>query len=192
MKKRGHQAEKLVEEMLKREAAYKRWIDFQKTNANVVIKIFESYMQDMARYELLHRLPPFTYKVEMIMDAPTIKLTYMPITIDLSSALDIKEQPFMFAAVPSSYWGKKMVVIHIDGSISEKTLNDLESHIVGITGIPVDSGLKAQFRPTMEQHEKVTATQFAQLIITWRFLEQLNFSLKSKLGGNMICSVNST
>ncbi|MFM7437511.1 MAG: phosphoribulokinase, partial [Snowella sp.] len=66
IKRRGHKAEALKQEMIQREAAYKRWLDFQRINATVVIKIFPSQIHQLARHQFNGTLPEKLYKVELI------------------------------------------------------------------------------------------------------------------------------
>lgn len=172
---RHHKNQELVEEMHLRESAYKRWIDFQKTSANVVIKIYPSTIAGFAKYELLHELAPFCYKVELIIEPTREKLPALSMLFDLSSILTAEEPPFLLSAVPSMYWGKKTVVVHLDGVLSQKPIEDLEEYIVKITGLPIDNMFKQI--PRLSEHEQFTAVQFAQLLIGWRFLELVTAKL---------------
>lgn len=176
LKKRGHQAEKLEKEMLAREAAYKRWIDFQKTSANVVIKIFPSRMMELARYDLINFSLADHYKVELIMEPAKKPLPTLPLPFDLASMMNICCPPFMLAAVPCKYWGREVMIVHIDGVLSKETVAALESHIVSCTGISPEKALNEAEVGRKDKEER-TATQFAQLLIAWRFLEQVNQSL---------------
>ena len=176
---RHHDKNALYAEMLKRETAYKKFIDFQKTNANAVVKIKPSSIKDLARYELVNELPSECYKVELIVepagDPSTGGLTSETMHFDMPSLFKTNEAPFMLASVPSLYWGKKMSVVHIDGALSERTISEFEKYIFSVTGIPVELMLKNL--PKALEHESLTGVQFAQLIIGWRFLEVV----KSKL-----------
>lgn len=181
VKKRGHRAEQLEEEMLQREGAYKRWIDFQKTNADIVIKIFNSHMRDFARYDFINPLPAKYYKVELIMTPAELPLPTVLLPFDLASIMNVKRPPFLLAAVPCKYWGRELIDIHIDGAISQNTIAALEEHIVGCTGIPVNYEAEEGDTLSLAQHEEISATQLTQLVIAWRFLEQVNYILTQKL-----------
>ncbi|HEY9743082.1 MAG TPA: phosphoribulokinase [Coleofasciculaceae cyanobacterium] len=174
VKRRGHRAEKLEADMLRREAAYKRWLDFQKTSANVVIKIYQSHLQELARHQFMGVLPECCYKVELIVDPAPVPLPTLPLPFDLAAMLEVNQPPFLLAAVPSTYWGRQVMIIHIDGVLSHQTIAELEEHIVAFTGIPVEEAIVNQ------EHELVCATQFVQLLITWRFLEQVNYLLEER------------
>ncbi|OGG00350.1 phosphoribulokinase [Candidatus Gottesmanbacteria bacterium RBG_13_37_7] len=174
VEKRHHIPENLIAEMLQREAAYKRFIDFQKTNASIVIKINPSKINDMARYELSCPMPTGCYKVELIIETAPILLPAIRLTFDLSAMLDPADKsPFMLAGIPSVYWGRKVIDVYIDGILSQHTINSLRNNIVAYTGIPLNEAMDLQYAP-LQEHEHVTATQFAQLVIAWRFLEQIH------------------
>ena len=158
--------------MLAREAAYKRWIDFQKTNATTIIKLHQSQVKQLGRYEFNGELPEGSLKVEMMIEPAPTPLPTLPLLFDLAAMLGSKQPPFLLAAVPSIYWGGQVITIHIDGLLSPDTMAELEKHLVYLTGIPVEQAIPKQ------QHERVSAVEFAQLLIAWRFLEQVNFLLK--------------
>src|SRR3989344_2163359 len=134
---RGHRDSELTKEMLKREEAYKMWIDFQKTSADVVIKIDHSKIGNFARYELLDKNLQNAYMVELIIKPSPVRLPDLKINLGLSDFLSLNQSPFLIAGVPSLYWGKEVVNVVLDGLISEKTCELLEKHILSLTGIPV-------------------------------------------------------
>lgn len=171
VKKRGHHTDELTHEMLKREAAYKRWVDFQKTGADIVIKIKPSQMNDFVRYEMIGQIPQNCYKVELIISEVDVKLPNVILPINLAAILGSNQPPFLIAATPSMYWGKKVTAIHIDGILSADTVASLETHIVSLTGINIDQMLQTQYVSFGISDEQITAVQFAQLLIAWRFLE---------------------
>lgn len=180
IKKRGHEETELMKEMLRREAAYKRWIDFQKTDANVVIKVYPSKMKEFAKYELIENISSDSYKVELIIEPAEKKLSNLLIPLDLSRMLDTGQLPFLLAVAPSIYWGKQVIAVHIDGVLSQKTIETLENHIVAFTKIPAEKMLDDSSY-SMEEHEQITAVQFAQLVIGWRFLEQISYRVNNTL-----------
>ena len=175
---RHHNSEQLKLEMLRRETAYKRFIDFQKTNASAVVKIKPSAIGELARYDLINKIRENCYKVELIMEAANSDLSGEMMHFDMPSLFNTDEEPFLLAAVPSLYWGRKMSVVHIDGTMSEKTISEFEKHIYAMTGIPVEFMLKNL--PKALEHETLTGVQFAQLLIGWRFLELIKTKI-SKL-----------
>lgn len=172
IKRRGHKAEALEREMRQRMAAYRRWIDFQKMNANVVIKICPSQIQQLAHQGFKGQLPHNFYRVELILEPEGIPLPTLPLPFDLGAILGTNQVPFLLAAVPGYYWGRPAISIHLDGAIPCSTVAELKNQIVNFTGIPVEEALPE------EEHEMVCATQFTQLLIAWRFLEQVNYLLE--------------
>jgi phosphoribulokinase len=178
VKKRGHQAETLTEEMLQREVAYKRWLDFQKTNATIVIKIETSRLQDFARHQFTGKLPPNCYKVELIVEPSPDPLPSVPLPFDLANMLTANQLPFLVAAVPCLYWGRSSTIVHIDGVLPQGAIVELKKQIVDYTGIPLNEALKDD-PYAMQEHEAVSATQFTQLLVTWRFLELVNHRITS-------------
>lgn len=165
IKKRGHQAEKLEDEMLKREAAYKRWVDFQKTDANVIIKIFNSDIPSLSGYEFTGKLPEGCFKIELIMEPATRPLPSLLLPFDLASFMDSNHPPFLLATIPCNFWGRQAMDIRIDGVLSNKTTEALKREIIFCTGIEQEK--------TIKQEGQVSASEFTQLIIAWRFLEEI-------------------
>lgn len=176
IQKRGHKAEELEEEMLVRESAYKRWIDFQKINADIVIKIFNTRMHEFARYDFTKPLPDTFYKVELIMRPSPVHLPPMSLPFDLSNIMDINENPFLLAATPCYYWGQPVVDIHLDGAFSPETISALETHISSCTTINIDPEASEVKIPRKEE-KFLNSTDFTQLLVAWRFLEAANHTL---------------
>lgn len=168
VKKRGHKAEKLEQEMLQREAAFLRWIDAQKIDADVVIQVGHSELEKFLPARFSDTQTQNGYKVSLILEPTEKTLPSLSIPFDLASMLEVNQPAFLLAAVPFRYWGRTAIAIHIDGDLSPRTLAELEAYIVRWTGIPIQEGIPR------EQFEKVSATNFAQLVIAWRFLEQIN------------------
>lgn len=165
---RGHDAKELENEMLKRESAYKRWIDFQKTSATIVVKIFPSQLSTLARYEMLEDLPAGCLKVELLVEPASKPLPSLILPLDLAMITDLHVPPFMLASVAGKYWGRDILDIHIDGELSVQTVSALEKHIESCTGVPVDSERNL---------DPVSTTKFTQLLIAWRFIELVHSKL---------------
>lgn len=163
---RGHEGVRLEQEMLVREAAYKRWIDFQKTDADIVIKIFPSILKQFARYQLVDELPEYTYKVEMMVRPPESLLPNLLMPLNIGDAFNISSPPFLLSSVPSLYWGRKVVNFHLDGIFSHDTLSSLEKQISDQTGI-------STYNDGEEYLLRNNSTRFAQLLIVWRLLSEL-------------------
>ncbi|HXH04140.1 MAG TPA: phosphoribulokinase [Candidatus Competibacteraceae bacterium] len=166
-KYRGHQVEYLTEEMLAREAAYKRWIEFQKTDANVVIKIHSSRLADLAQNEYLGEPPENCFYMELIFQPIGTPLPTMRVPFNLARALGADPNPFLFAVVPRTYWGRRATAIHLDGQMTRRNVSALEKHIVAFTGIPPIDGEERM------KHERVSAIRFTQLVVLWPILEHI-------------------
>jgi len=177
---RGHDVSALMAEMLQRQAAYKRWIDFQKTNATVVIKLHQTQIEQFGRYEFSGEIPPGSLQVEMMLEPAPVPLPSLPLPFDLAAMLGSKQAPFLLSAVPSIYWGREVITIHIDGLLSPQTVAQLERYIVDFTGIPVEQAIPKQ------DYERVSSVEFAQLLIAWRFLEQVNNLLQELMASGVI------
>lgn len=173
---RGHDEHKLLEEMYAREALYKRWIDFQKTNATVVIKILPTEIPKLARYEYTGVMCTDCYKYELIMEPPNIPLPSVPIPLDLSFITDNHTPSFLLASVASRYWGKAMVTVHVDGELHPQTVAALNEHVESFCSHK-EMDTQQEFRAIesiREALDPVSTTRFTQLLIAWRFLALLS------------------
>lgn len=170
---RGHDVSALEKEMLARESAYKRWIDFQKTSATIVVKIFPSQIAGLARYEFIGHLSDECFKIELLVEPAKTPLPSLMLPFDLAMITDIATPPFLWASVPGKYWGRDILAIHLDGEVSQKTIFSLAKHIEAYTGRPLTDVEYVN----SEQQEPVPTSRFAQLLITWRFLELVNQKL---------------
>lgn len=164
---RGHVVEYLNEEMLARESAYKRWIEFQKTDARVVIKIHRSRLGELAQNEYLGEPPENCFHMELIFQPVHADLPPLRLPFNLARALGPEPNPFMFAVVPRTYWGRRTTAIHIDGVMTRRTVSVLEKQIVQFTGIPLSTD------ESRMKHERMSAIQFTQLVVTWPILEHI-------------------
>lgn len=172
IKRRGHKAEALEQEMVAREAAYKRWLDFQKINATIVIKIAHSQLHRFAHHQFTGILPAQCYQVELIWQPASNPLGKLILPFNLATMMETDQPPFLLSAIPYRYWGKNSVGIRLDGVLAPETVEALESYIVNLTGIPIDVAIPK------EEYEQISATRFTQLLVAWRFLEQVQNILR--------------
>lgn len=170
---RGHTNAELKKEILQREAAYKRFIDFQKTSATIVVKIFPSQIKNLARYEFIGKLETNCYKYELMLEPSQNMLPSLILPFDLAKITEIETPPFLLASIPGKYWGRDIATIHIDGELFVETVAALSKHIENYTGksLKVSTYLHA-----------VSSTRFTQLIIAWRFLELISFKIAHENG----------
>ncbi len=172
---RGHSPAALEAEMLKREAAYKRWIDFQKTNATVVVKLYESSLEEFAQPRFIGKLPTGCCKVELIIEPAPTPLPSLSLPFNVGAMLEMNQHSFMLVAVPGTYWGRKVMHLHLDGVFCQQTIAKLEQQIVDFTGIPLEAAMSKL------EGKQVCAAQLAQLLVTWRFLEQVNHQIQEQI-----------
>ncbi len=65
--------------------------------------------------------------------------------------------------------------LHLDGVFCQQTIAQLERQIVDFTGIPLEAAMSKL------EGKQVCATQLAQLLVTWRFLEQVNHQIQEQI-----------
>ncbi len=167
VKKRGHKAEALEQEMLQREAAFLRWIDVQKIDANIVIQVGHSQLDNLLPTRFVDTQDAKGYRVNLILEPTPVPLPSLSIPLDLAAMLELDKPAFLLAAVPFRYWGRTAIAVHIDGNLAHQTISELEAYIVNRTGIPLQEAVPR------ESYEKVSATYFSQLLIAWRFFAKI-------------------
>lgn len=164
---RGYDPEEVKREMQQREIAYRRWIDFQKTHADVIVKVHESELGSLAAQEYESRLPDNCYHMEVLIapTSPPLPGLYMPVDFNAMTRQDAL--PFMLANVPSSYWGRPVNVVHVDGIVPPKAMQQLEREMLRFTG------LQADLAPAPAAEEPGSTLRFTQLVVAWPFLGQV-------------------
>ena len=161
---RGYDPDEVKRELARREIAYSRWIDFQKAHAEVIVKVHESELSALATHEYEARLPSDCYHMEVIISPSDQPLPALWMPVDLNGMTKRSALPFMLANVPSSYWGKPVNVVHIDGMIPLDVIAQLEQEMLRFTGLHA------------ERHgaqEEAATLQFTQLLVAWPFLGQI-------------------
>lgn len=161
---RGYDPDEAKREMQRREIAYRRWIDFQKTQADVIVKVHESELGSLAVQEYDGRLPENCFHMEIIVTPTAVPLPALYLPVDFNGMTKHDALPFMLANVPSSYWGKPVNVVHIDGVIPLEAMRALENEMLRFTGLQAEPPrVAAQDNPASTLH-------FAQLVVAWPFL----------------------
>jgi len=162
--RRGYDPEEARREMQHRESAYRRWIDFQKTNADVNIKIHPSELASLAVEEYKGQVPDSCYHMEVIVTPTEVPLPSLYLPVDLNNMTQQQAMPFMLANVPSSFWGKPVNVVHVDGVLPDHAVAQLEREIMRLAGIP-------RFPSSDFPREDDPSTiLFTQLLVAWPFL----------------------
>ncbi len=169
---RGHDPSELEDEIQRREAAYKQWIDFQKTSADVVVKIHESQLVQLAHQKYAGAVPDNCYHLEIVLTPSDLPLPALNLPVNLNAVVDAGSRPFMLAAVPSSYWGKHVNVTHMDGVIPLEAMQRIEEDIMQLTGIAED--LEACL---VTEEAQNSTMRFAQSLVAWPFLGHVRAKL---------------
>lgn len=160
---RGYDPEEVKREMQRREIAYRRWIDFQKTHADVIVKVHESELGSLATQEFEGRLPDNCYHMEIIITPTTLSLPSLYLPVDFNGMVRQDALPFMLANVPSSYWGRPVNVVHVDGIIPLEAMRQLEREMMRFTGLEAESAPGTDDDPA-------STLRFTQLVVAWPFL----------------------
>ncbi len=152
---RGYREDDVWMEIRKREPYYKRYIDFQKIYADVVIKMDQSQfrMED-------------SYFVEVIMKSLDFPLSGIDMRLSLSSLINSSRRPMSMAYRNDHYYEKKVSRISFDGFIPRVAIEELERKIMEYTGFTENY--------IIERSEYVNGIQVAQLLVAWYFVEMMN------------------
>ncbi|KAB7627647.1 phosphoribulokinase [Alkalilimnicola sp. S0819] len=169
---RGYRPDEVKRDMQRREVAYKRWIDFQKTHADVIVKIHESELASLAVEEYEGRLPDDCHHMEVIVTPTAVPLPALYLPVDLNGMTKQDALPFMLANVPSSYWGRPVNVVHVDGVIPGAALQQLENEIMSYTGLPAVESLG---QPSVGP---ASTLRFTQLLVAWPALGRISGLLR--------------
>ncbi len=155
VEKRGYDEGDVWTEIRKREPYYKRYIDFQKIYADVVIQIDQSKF----RFE-------DSYLVEVLMKSLDFPLSGIDLRLSLSSLINSSQRPMAMAYRDDYYYEKRVSRISFDGFIPREAIEELEKRIMEYTGF-VENYI-------IERSNYVNGTQIAQLLVAWYFVEMMN------------------
>ncbi|MHC1631510.1 MAG: phosphoribulokinase [Methanotrichaceae archaeon] len=164
---RGYSPDDVMKEILDREPDYKRYVDIQKIYADVVVKIEDSRLVPPVVQERKQE----RYSVRLIQQMIDTPLSKVDLTIDLSTILRISEHEFTIGFHREDYYGKRSGVMTIDGELHKNMIEDLEQKLCSLIG---------PYTPVCNRNggEYVSAIGMAQLILCWRFLENLEHHLR--------------
>ena len=164
---RGYDPETVMREIIAREPDYKQYIDIQKIYAEIVVKIQDTRFHPA----LMETSPPEWYSVRLIQQILDLPLTKVDMTIDLSAILRSSEHEFSIEFQRDDYYGKKVGIMTIDGEIHHSMVEGLERKLGDLLG--THSAIS-------DRHDDyVNSIGVAQLILTWRCLEKLEYLLRS-------------
>ncbi len=171
VEERGYDREKVLEEIIQREPDYKRFIDFQKVYADVVIKIFPTSMSNVERmaYIMEDKFGDI-YRVRIVMkrdeNVPTEPIS---LNIDLSALVKASERDFAIGFFSDYYYSKPASFIDVDGLLSVDVFGSLLEILRKEVGAE-------DIYETPENY--VNAIEVAKLLVCWRLLEVLKFKLE--------------
>lgn len=160
---RGYTPGEVNREMQRRELAYKRWLDFQKTHADVTVKVHTSKLASLAVEEYDGHLPDNCFHMEIIVRPSSVPLPALYLPMDLNGMTKRGTLPFMLANVPSTYWGRAVNVVHIDGVIPLGAMRQLERSMIDFTGLDPNCLGDPADGPT-------ATLAFTQLVVAWPVL----------------------
>ncbi len=168
---RGYSKQKVIEEIIQREPDYKRFIDFQKIYADVVIKIYPSSMQNLERINYLIEESDFeVYGVRLIIKkSEDIPVESVNLNIDLSGLVRASERDFSIGFFSDYYYSKPASFIDIDGFMSTEIFSSLLEAIKREIG----SGSVDYYT-----ERYVNSIEIAKLLLCWRLLEVINYKLR--------------
>ncbi len=170
---RGYDPTELEAEIERRDQAYREWIDFQKVRADVVIKIHESHLSALAQQQYDGALPANCYHMEIIVSPTELPLPALNLPVNLNALTQLDAQPFMLASVPSSYWGRQVNVIHVDGMMPMEAMQWLEEEIMALTGITTELNARVLTDPSQN-----STMRFTQSLVAWPFLGRISALLR--------------
>ncbi len=155
VEERGYKEEDVLKEIRIREPYYKRYIDFQKVYADVVIKIrpSEFYEED-------------SYYVELIMKKLDFPLSGIKMSFSISSVLNTSKMPFAMKYRDDFYYQKNVSRIAFDGKIPRESIESIEKKIIEYTGFTENY--------LLERRSYINGIQLAQLMVCWYFVEMMN------------------
>jgi len=172
VEERGYDKKKVIEEIIQREPDYKRYIDFQKIYADVVIKILPTSMQSVERIAYLLEEGNFrdVYKVRLIVRKDEdIPAEPIKLNIDLSALVRASERDFAIGFFSDYYYSKPASFIDIDGFMNTEIFSSLFEALKKEVGIEEDY-------PEISGGY-VNAVEIAKLLVCWRLLEILKRKL---------------
>jgi phosphoribulokinase len=140
--------------MRMREPYFKRYIDFQKIYADIVIKIKNSEFNEES-----------SYLVETIYKSLDFPLSGIDMRLSLSSLMNRSEKPFSMKYRKDFYYMKDVSRISFDGLIDRDAIRSIESRIMEYTGFTENY--------LIGESEYVNAIQLTQILVVWYFVEMM-------------------
>jgi len=178
--KLGQDSEEIERELLMREVAFKKWIDFQKSDATVVVKLYQSRLAEFAKPRFIDHLPSGSCKVELIVEPAPAPLPSLSLPLNVGAILEMKQPSFMLVAVSSTFWGRKVLRVHLDGVFPQESIVQIKKQILQVTGLPASRETVAIANP------EICADELAKMLVIWRFLEQVNYLIHERMKSGVL------
>ncbi len=159
VEKRGYRREEVIEEIIARESDYKRYVDFQKIYADVVVKIFPSTLQSVERISWLAERREM-YRVRLIFTKYS-EMKDVKLTLDLSKLVKASERDFAISFFADYYYGRKASFIDIDGFLNVEVFSSLLDELSAELGT----------RIKWEVEDYANSIDVAKLLICWNLVE---------------------
>lgn len=161
MERRGYTADRVTEEIVRREKDYDAFIAPQRCFADAVIRIARS------RYGVAMGPERNVYNVSLMQNRMNHSISDIDLNIDLHSLLSFHDEDFLIEFSTQFVDCSKMRALTFDGRMNYDTIRKLELSIEQQTGVqPI-----AMF----EGRETVTPTDIVQLILSWRIIHRRIF-----------------
>jgi phosphoribulokinase len=161
VERRGYSLGEVEEEIARRERDYETYIAPQRCTADAVIRIgYSKYGREKGTDNNI-------YRVSLLQNRVKHAISGIELNIDLHSLLSFHDSDFLIEFSTQPVDCARMRALTFDGEMNYETIRKLEKSIEQQTGVhPI-----AMF----ENRNTVTATDIAQLILSWRIIHRRIF-----------------
>ena len=161
MEGRGYSSGEVEEEIARREHDYKTYIAPQRCFADAVIRIgYSKYGREKGPANNI-------YQISLLQNRMKHAIRGIDLNIDLHSLLSFHDRDFLIEFSTQPVDCARMRALTIDGEMNYETIRKLEKSVEEQTGVhPI---------AIFEHRKMVTATDIAQLILSWRIIHRRIF-----------------
>jgi hypothetical protein len=83
-------------------------------------------------------------------------------------------------AVSSTFWGRKVLRVHLDGVFPPESIVQIKKQILQVTGLPASRETAAI------ADREICADELAKMLVIWRFLEQVNYLIHERMKSGVL------
>ncbi|MDR9413021.1 MAG: phosphoribulokinase [Spiribacter sp.] len=166
-RERGYAGEAVEAEIKRRSDQYDRWIAGQQADADVILRIHPSGLDDLALGRLEVPEGPSCHHLEVIVKPRPGEQPALYFPVDLNNMTREAAMPFLLATVPSRFRDETVNVLHVDGYMPPAALETLEREICAFAGVDSPAG------DTPAAADRTPTVRFAQMLIAWPILSHL-------------------